>query len=107
MCDVRTIIEIKKRLKHLEFAMKIENIGMPVRFYDLEKERDFLLKFLAEVLTNSGQIKNFTEQLSKSKYAVQKAIRRFIREIEPLDTELYINLDKIIEFEKYTVSIKN
>jgi hypothetical protein len=107
MCDEQTKRQVQKRLeqvvKKIELAEKVQN---EVELYNLTKEKEALIKYLAEILTPNGRIRYFHEIIDKPKYAVQQNIRRFLLEIAKIDKNLHRIIKDKITIERYVVFSK-
>ncbi|MCL2064328.1 MAG: hypothetical protein FWG98_08155 [Candidatus Cloacimonetes bacterium] len=107
MSDEKTIREVEKRLRKLELRIEIVEREKREDLYDLQREKEFLIKYLAEVLTPRNKIKFFEEYLKKSKKTVQTNIKRFLDEMSLSDPELSEKIRKLLVYERYTVRIRD
>jgi len=107
MCDQRTIDEVKKRLKIINTILDSGDIENPEMLSKLALEREQLINYLNEVLTASGKIKRFHDQLCKSKFAVKKSIQRFMNELFEKDSDLATYIERHTVKDKYTISFRD
>ena len=104
MCDLKTKVAIENRVKLID--KKIEHAllsGFHNILPELYEEKQQLILYLAEVLTASGQIKNFEDSLNKPKRAIQMSIKRFFEELSQDNIEFSQSVENLIKYDKYTL----
>ena len=103
MCDAQTKREVEKRLNDIENKLATNSIDNKIILYDLQREKEQLVRYLSEVLNDNGTIKKFDEALNNPKRAVKMNLRRFLIELADFDPILTENLRKNFVKEKFTV----
>ena len=106
MCDEQTRDEILKRLEAVKEKINLaEEMNMVNELVNLYKEKQGLVKYVCEVLTPFGGIRNFKHTVMKPRKAVIASINRFFDEYEQIDEELAKDLKKRMMASKWTVKM--
>jgi len=103
-CDDQTCIEVKSRLETVINKIQIaEEYEYVIELVDLNKEKRSLIRYLSEVMTPTGGIRYFSDNIRKSQKSVTISIKRFLDEYRKIDEETAKIIDKRLLISKWTV----
>ena len=111
--DKKTKDDVQKAINKL--AIKIEladslsqNEGLYYTVYEqMIKEREVLIKYLADSIKKNGKIRHFEKTVTKPKRSVVKCIEKYLNEIKSIYPEIFKFIIKSIQKSYYTITFKN
>jgi len=112
MIDEKTKEDVQKAINKLTIKIELadslkQNEGLYYTVYDqMIKERDTLIKYMADAIKKNGKIRHFENAVTKPKKSVVKCIEKYLNEIKSIYPEIFKFILKSIQKSYYTITFK-